>query len=585
MSEQNSENINQKVTASDNDEQSTAPNQETSTESSPVDSFADDAKPENDEKESTNTPTPSRLTDASHKTVNVPLVVLAAIIAAALTSVTICLAFMLTSRNNSNQVQENDTPEISTDNIEPVSMGDFDLKFLQLEKEDGKNIIYSPLSIKYALGMLSDAAAGESKEQVDQLMGDINITKYSNNDKQSLANAMFVRDTRKDEVKESYVQTLEQKYNASVLLDPFTSEAPFNEWVSSKTFGLVNNLFDASVLEGDFILANALAIDMNWDYQLQCDPTDGENRAKCQMYNSKPFMHENYSDEVRIILEGDFSKINFNGQEIEAAQIAASANNYDIVSDLGEEYIRSNVQAAYEDWLVEIQSHEDYPQDYNTDFDINQYMEQLNSNYGKTVSSTDFHYLDTESEKVFAKELQKNDNSTLEYIGIMPKTESLNSYMDNLNTEKIEEITKNLNNVNTISGFKEGVVTKVNAYIPFFNFNYNLKLKEDLNTLGVTDVFIKEKADLSQMTTTPYSYIMDAMHKADIDFSNDGIRAAAATGLVGGFGAGGGQYFDYKWDVPVEEVDLTFDKPFFFIIHEKETGETWFVGTVYNPAS
>ena len=70
------------------------------------------------------------------------------------------------------------------------------------------------------------------------------------------------------------------------------------------------------------------------------------------------------------------------------------------------------------------------------------------------------------------------------------------------------------------------------------------------------------------------------MHKADIDFSYDGIKAAAAT-AIGGMGSAG-NYFDYEWDVPVEEIDLTFDQPFLFLIRDKATGEVWFVGQVYD---
>ena len=39
------------------------------------------------------------------------------------------------------------------------------------------------------------------------------------------------------------------------------------------------------------------------------------------------------------------------------------------------------------------------------------------------------------------------------------------------------------------------------------------------------------------------------------------------------------------YDVPVEEIDLTFDKPYMFIIRDKESGEVWFAGTVYEPLS
>lgn len=50
-------------------------------------------------------------------------------------------------------------------------------------------------------------------------------------------------------------------------------------------------------------------------------------------------------------------------------------------------------------------------------------------------------------------------------------------------------------------------------------------------------------------------------------------------------GSGGGESFDYLYDVPVEKIDLTFDKPYMFIVRNKETGEVWFVGTVYKPLS
>ena len=68
-------------------------------------------------------------------------------------------------------------------------------------------------------------------------------------------------------------------------------------------------------------------------------------------------------------------------------------------------------------------------------------------------------------------------------------------------------------------------------------------------------------------------------HKADIDFSNEGIKAAAVT-MGTGMGAGG-YGFEYKWDVPVETIDMTFDRPFLFLIRDKDTGEVWFAGTVY----
>ena len=53
---------------------------------------------------------------------------------------------------------------------------------------------------------------------------------------------------------------------------------------------------------------------------------------------------------------------------------------------------------------------------------------------------------------------------------------------------------------------------------------------------------------------------------------------------MGGFGSAAGG-FDYLFDVPVVTIDLTFDKPYMYIIRDKDTGEVWFTGTVYNPAN
>ena len=117
--------------------------------------------------------------------------------------------------------------------------------------------------------------------------------------------------------------------------------------------------------------------------------------------------------------------------------------------------------------------------------------------------------------------------------------------------------------------------------IPLFKFSYELKLLEDLKALGIEDVFDINSADLSKLTSEEKQYIFDATHMANIEFSNDGIKAAAATSMGGAGSAGCG--FDYKYDIPVEVIDVTFDKPYLFLIRDKDSGEVWFVGTVYQP--
>ena len=124
--------------------------------------------------------------------------------------------------------------------------------------------------------------------------------------------------------------------------------------------------------------------------------------------------HERY---IRYIDEEEgygFDKITFGNEEVDAAKIGASANRYDIISELGEDYIRSTVLAAYEKWKVEENNGKE-----DSSFTIDEYMEQLKNNYNKIFISTDFYFSDNEDEIVFAKDLKTYDDLTLQYVGII----------------------------------------------------------------------------------------------------------------------------------------------------------------------
>ena len=171
---------------------------------------------------------------------------------------------------------------------------------------------------------------------------------------------------------------------------------------------------------------------------------------------------------------------------------------------------------------------------------------------------------------------------TLQYIGIMPKSTALTEFVKNTNKNELDDIISKLKVVN-IDSFEEGYVTRIRGFIPFFKFEYELKLMEDLQKLGIKDVFDINKADLTKMLDDgEKQYIGDVKHKANIEFSNDGIKAAAAT-AEGGAGATGGPYFEHLFKVPVKDIDVTFDKPYMYLIRDKATGEVWFTGTVYEP--
>lgn len=489
-----------------------------------------------------------------------------------------------------------DTKKASTDVEEKYStyrltgntLDKFDIAFLKFEN-NGKNKVYSPISIKYALAMLSEGSAENSKTQINRLIGDYKSNKYINNDHMSFANAIFVRNTFKDQIKEEYTNNLKSKYTAEVIYDDFSGPANMNKWVSDKTFGLINDLFGNEVTGEDFELTNALAIDMKWNNQIQC--ATGSD-VPCLRY-SVWYRHEKikgqdyqYNDSVVMMTsENDYHSLTFNEKDnIKSVEVKAAFNNYDAVKEIGEEKIIEEVGKAYKEWLDTEEGKREVEGGW-AEPDVNKYVkkyiDELNENYGKENYSTDFALYDDENIKAFSKDLQTYEGTTLQYIGIMPKNEDLKDYIDKLEVSDIGKVISGLKSMKK-ENFKDGVLTLVKGYIPVFDYEYTLDLMKDLKTMGITDVFDKDKANLSGMLNKAKGeYISTANHKAKIEFSNDGIKAAAAT-KMGGMGSTSGG-FNYLYEVPVEEIDITFDKPFIYLIRDKNTGEVWFVGSVYEP--
>lgn len=463
---------------------------------------------------------------------------------------------------------------MSSNNLE-----NFDLRFLQLETNN-KNTIYSPLSIKYALAMLSEGAKGTTKDQIDALIGEYKSNKYQNSQNMSFANAIFINNSFKDTIRKNYINNIQEKYNAEVIYDAFENPNNINSWVSNKTFNLINNLVN-DVNDKGFFLINALAIDMEWKNLIQATVSYED------LYHVS-YLHENYSDTIIPIgadLNGNtmYETIKFNQNTInaEAVEIGASLNNYDIVAELGEDNIRQTISKEYQEYLDKgcYLGCTDSDEKDVSKF-VNKFIEELNSNYKKVDISTDFKFHVDDDVKVFSKELKEYNGTTLEYIGIMPKNKTLDEFIKSADAKSINKIINKIKTVD-LENVEKGKVTQIIGGVPLFKYDYELNLIKDLNNLGVINVFDSTKSDLSGLSNNKNTFINEAKHKANIEFSNEGIKAAAAT-AEGGYGATTGG-FEHLYDVPVSIIDLTFDNPYLYIIRDKKSGEVWFIGTVYEP--
>lgn len=466
-------------------------------------------------------------------------------------------------------VEKPETPVEKTEKVSDENIYSMDFNFLKAKNEE-ENKIYSPLSIRYALNMLKDGSKGTTKDQITNLITDRALTKYNSNANLSLANALFVRDTYENSISKDYIKLLNDNYNAELISDSFESSENVNAFVAKKTLNLLPNLLPDGPVTNDFLLINALAIDLEWVEKFV--HMDG-------YYSFYPHTNFSWGTSSNVV---KYEKFNNTDLTVSGMDIGASVFKYKAVDDYGEQNIRDTVSKAFVDWKNSDQYYGDSEyedKDFLPKF-LDKYIEDLNNYYGSIEKSTEFEFFVNDDVKVFAKKLKESDNTNLQYVGIMPINESLTSYIEKVDDAKINELISNLKSFERFEDFEEGYITRVKGFIPKFSFDYELDLKEQLNALGVTDIFDVEKADISGIVEAEGAYISDAIHKANIEFTQDGIKAAAVTEF-GGLGAG--DPFDYYLEMKVKEIDLTFDKPYMFIVRDVKTGEVWFTGTVYEP--
>ena len=111
----------------------------------------------------------------------------------------------------------------------------------------------------------------------------------------------------------------------------------------------------------------------------------------------------------------------------------------------------------------------------------------------------------------------------------------------------------------------------VEVSLPRFKFDARYYLNKDLAYMGMPDAFDEMKANFSGMTGNKGLYISRVIHQADVEVTEEGTEAAAATAVVMG-----------TKSLP-HTVVFNADHPFVFLILHKNTGAVLFVGSVLDP--
>ncbi|MBQ8510692.1 MAG: serpin family protein [Clostridia bacterium] len=113
----------------------------------------------------------------------------------------------------------------------------------------------------------------------------------------------------------------------------------------------------------------------------------------------------------------------------------------------------------------------------------------------------------------------------------------------------------------------------IDLKIPKFDVSSKLKLRETLESLGVTDIFDDASADFTPLLDADQpAWISDVEHAARVIIDEEGIQAAAYTAMMMAGAA----------EPPDERVEIVFDRPFLFAVTGTD-GAVLFAGVVNNP--
>ena len=138
-----------------------------------------------------------------------------------------------------------------------------------------KNYMISPYSVEIALSMLRDGANGKTQEELMEVVPERKIKTLIVQDRVNVANAVFVKDIYKKDVRDAYITILENNYNAQMIVDSFTTPDKINQWVDRETNGMIKKILDQ--MDPQFVigLANAVAMEEAWQTPFVCEETKG----------------------------------------------------------------------------------------------------------------------------------------------------------------------------------------------------------------------------------------------------------------------------------------------------------------------
>ncbi len=359
-----------------------------------------------------------------------------------------------------------------------------------LTGEAGENRICSPISVYLAMAMLAESAAGDSRQQVLDLLGATDVDSLSRqtaalwnslySTKQGaeclLANSLWLNDNYSFGYVDETVRRLSEDYYASVFSGKMGSsayDARLQKWLNDNTGGLLKEqaMQEKLPANGVALLVNTVYFNATWE----------------KAFDPKKTAEKYFTTASGAIL-------------CEFMRASEDFQYYWQTDD----YIAINrpMNGGFSMWYI--LPDKDYP------------VEQLPSNR--------------------------------DVLGMITET-----------------------------GGPQKILCDLVTTVPKFDFTSRVDLRENLQTLGVTDLFDVQKANMSSLLgQDSYAYITGISHAVRVITKEEGVKAAAYTGITGAM----------KGTSTTTRVRpliyFTADRPFMFAVTGAD-GAVLFTGIIEDP--
>ena len=175
------------------------------------------------------------------------------------------------------------------------------------EAKEPENVLLSPVSLVYALGMTANGAAEDTLAQLEKALGlncaELNaylkgmLAAGAEDEVLHLANSIWFKADSAFDIKQPFLQVNKDCYDAQLYSVPFNASTlkQINDWVKQNTKGMIPQILQEIPADAVMYLINAVAFEAKWENPFKPQQirdgffttADGQERKVQMMYGTE----------------------------------------------------------------------------------------------------------------------------------------------------------------------------------------------------------------------------------------------------------------------------------------------------------